>query len=62
MKKEYSAFANHFTSTFAPEIFKMYLAQVELYISNQAWLSKKCLNLVFSYFGSWCVPTSVYLS
>lgn len=55
MKADYLEFAEHFVKAFAPEIFKVYLQQVELYISGHAWLSNKCLNLVLSFFGSWYV-------
>ncbi|KAG8903898.1 hypothetical protein FRB99_002598 [Tulasnella sp. 403] len=54
MKKQYNAFATHFVSTFAPEIFKVYLQQVELYIGSNVWLSNKCMNLVFTFF-EYCV-------
>lgn len=53
LKKEYGAFANHFITTFAPEIFKVYLQQIELFISTQVWMSNKCLNLVFNFFAFW---------
>ena len=53
MKKEYAEFAEHFVTTFAPEIFKIYLQQVELYVSGQVWLSKKCQYQIFSFFTEW---------
>ncbi|KAG1737027.1 hypothetical protein EDB19DRAFT_1910026 [Suillus lakei] len=34
MQNEYGVFAEHFVTTFAPEIFKMDLNQVELYVSG----------------------------
>lgn len=46
-------FAEHFVTTFAPEIFKVYLHQVELYVSGQAWLSKKCQYQIFQFFTEW---------
>jgi len=45
LKEEYGAFADSFVNTFAPEIVKVFLHQVELYVSAQAWLSKKCQYL-----------------
>ena len=53
MKKEVSAFADHFVKSFAPEIFKMYLQQIELYVSKQIWLSKKVLSAILRYFSAW---------
>ena len=53
MQKEYGPFANHFVTAFAPEIFKVYLHQVELYVSKQAWLSRKCQYQIFQFFTAW---------
>lgn len=53
MKEQYGAFAQHFVTRFAPEIFKIYLQQVELFVSGQAWLSKKCQYQIFSFFTEW---------
>lgn len=55
MQSEYLAFAQHFVTTFAPEIFKIYLQQVELFVSGQAWLSRKCQYQIFSFFTEWSV-------
>jgi hypothetical protein len=55
LKKEYSAFAQHFVTTFAPEIFKIYLQQVQNFVSNQVWLSKKCQYQIFVFFTEWFV-------
>lgn len=55
MKKEYMAFAQHFVTAFAPEIFKAYLQQVELFVSGQEWISRKCQCAILSYFSEWCV-------
>ena len=60
MQKEYGVFAEHFVTNFAPEIFKVYLHQVELYISGQAWLSKKCQYQIFQFFTEWCAPAFNY--
>jgi hypothetical protein len=53
MQAEYGVFAEHFVTTFTPEIFKMYLHQVELYVSGQAWLGKKCQYQIFQFFTEW---------
>ncbi|KAJ7842114.1 hypothetical protein B0H14DRAFT_2586518 [Mycena olivaceomarginata] len=50
MQAENSAFAAHFVSMFAPEILAIYLRQVELYVSNQQWLRKKCQYQISSFF------------
>ena len=55
LKDTYGAFAQHFVTTFAPEIFKVYLHQTELYVSGQAWLSKKCQYRIFTFFTEWYV-------
>lgn len=61
MQEEYGAFAQHFVTTFAPEIFKIYLQQVELYVSGQAWLSRKCQYQMFGFFTEWCVCSLLHL-
>lgn len=53
MKKDVKAFSEHFVTTFAPEIFKTYLQQVELFLAEQAWLSKKCTKAIILFFTSW---------
>ncbi|KAJ7105062.1 armadillo-type protein [Mycena crocata] len=60
MQAEYSAFAQHFASMFAPEILAIYLRQVELFVSNQAWLSKKCQYQIFTYFTECIKPKSTW--
>ena len=55
LQKDYGAFAQHFVTTFAPEIFKVYLQQTQLFVSGQAWLSKKCQYRVFTFFTEWYV-------
>ena len=62
MKKDYQAFAEHFVNHFAPEIFKTYLRQVELFVSGQQWLSKKAQYNIFSFFTEWCVMASLHAS
>lgn len=52
---EYKAFAAHFEQHFAPEIFKAYLKQVELYIGAQAWLSRRCVKLTIDFLDEWFV-------
>ncbi|KAG1858851.1 armadillo-type protein [Suillus subluteus] len=61
MQNEYGVFAEHFVTTFAPEIFKVYLHQVELYVSGQAWLGKKCQYQVFQFFTECIKPKSTWI-
>ncbi|TDL17754.1 ARM repeat-containing protein [Rickenella mellea] len=60
LKKDYLPFAEHFVSQFAPEIFKIYLHQVELLVSGQAWLSQKCQYLIFQFFTECVKPKSTW--
>lgn len=62
MQKEYKVFANHFVETFAPEIFKVYLEQVEAFVEGRSWLSKKCQYRIFSFFTEWYVTSSCFSS
>ena len=34
---------------------KVYLQQIELYVSGQAWLSKKCQYQILQFFTEWFV-------
>ncbi|KIP02790.1 hypothetical protein PHLGIDRAFT_95597 [Phlebiopsis gigantea 11061_1 CR5-6] len=61
MKKEYAEFAEHFVTTFATEIFKIYMQQVELYVSGQVWLSKKCQYQIFTFFTECVKPKSTWV-
>jgi hypothetical protein len=58
VQKEYGMFAEHFVTTLAPETFKVYLRQIELYVSGQARLSKKCQYQIFQSFTEWYTSVS----
>ncbi|KAJ7214009.1 armadillo-type protein [Mycena pura] len=60
MQAEYSAFAQHFETMFAPQIVAIYLRQVEMYVSSQAWLSKKCQYHIFSFLTECIKPKSTW--
>ncbi|KAI8978716.1 ARM repeat-containing protein [Trametes punicea] len=60
LQKDYSAFAELFVTNYAPEIFKVYLHQIELYVSGQAWLSKKCQYRIFTFFTECVKPKSTW--
>ena len=53
LKADYGIFAQHFVTHFAPEIFNVYLQQVELYVSGQSWISNKCQYHIFQFFAEW---------
>lgn len=53
LQLEYMEFAKHFVTAFAPEILNIYFRQVELYVSNQEWLSSKCQYQIFQFFTEW---------
>ncbi|KAG2125244.1 hypothetical protein BD769DRAFT_1776392 [Suillus cothurnatus] len=61
MQSEYGVFAEHFMTTFTPEIFKVYLYQVELYVSGQAWLGKNCQYQIFQFFTECIKPKSTWI-
>ncbi|KAH7097641.1 ARM repeat-containing protein [Auriculariales sp. MPI-PUGE-AT-0066] len=58
--QEYEPFAKHFIVQFAPEIFKVYLQQVELLISGQEWISRKCQCHILSYFTESVKPKTTW--
>ncbi|KAH9999685.1 armadillo-type protein [Russula compacta] len=60
LQGEYGEFAQHFVTAFAPEIFKVYLHQIELYVSGQAWLSKKCQYQILQFFTECVKPQSTW--
>ncbi|KDQ62833.1 hypothetical protein JAAARDRAFT_30743 [Jaapia argillacea MUCL 33604] len=60
MKTDYEAFATHFVDSFAPEIFKIYLHQIELFVGGQSWLSQKCQYQIFSFLTECIKPKSTW--
>ncbi|TFK27591.1 ARM repeat-containing protein [Coprinopsis marcescibilis] len=60
LQKEYGAFSQHFVTMFAPEILNIYLKQVQLYVSGQVWLSKKCQYHIFTFFNACIKPKSTW--
>ncbi|GLB38717.1 putative ARM repeat-containing protein [Lyophyllum shimeji] len=61
MKDQYGVFAQHFVTNFAPEILSTYLNQVQLFVSNQTWLSKKCQYQIFQFFTECIKPKSTWV-
>ncbi|KAM5539406.1 hypothetical protein V8D89_006858 [Ganoderma adspersum] len=60
LQKDYGQFADNFVTTFAPQIFKIYLEQIQLYVSSTAWLSKKCQYRIFTFFTECVKPKSTW--
>jgi hypothetical protein len=60
MKAEYQAFAQHFVTSYAPEIFNVFLRQTEPYMAGHAWLSKKVQYQIFAFFSEWLVSRPLY--
>ncbi|GJJ15816.1 hypothetical protein Clacol_010094 [Clathrus columnatus] len=58
--KEYMPFAEHFITTFAPEMISTYLRQLDLYTSGQVWMSKKCQYLIFQFLTECVKPKSTW--
>ncbi|PWN34353.1 ARM repeat-containing protein [Meira miltonrushii] len=52
--KKYKAFAEKFVASFAPEILKVYLAQVEGKVNGKVWISDRAIYLILT-FMSECV-------
>lgn len=61
LQADYLDFAKHFITAFAPEILKTYFEQVNLFVSNQEWLSSKCQYQIFQFFTEWFVKTNFQL-
>ncbi|KAF9481128.1 ARM repeat-containing protein [Pholiota conissans] len=61
LQLEYIDFAKHFVTAFAPEILNIYFRQVELFVSNQEWLSSKCQYQIFQFFTECVKPKSTWV-
>ena len=55
---EYSAFSKDFLNNFAPEILKIYLAEIEKWVKKDTWLSKTALSHTLTYLDE-CVKPKV---
>ncbi|KAI0286170.1 armadillo-type protein [Russula brevipes] len=60
LQEAYGGFAQHFVTQFAPEIFKVYIQQIDLFVSGQAWLSKKCQYQILQFFTECVKPQSTW--
>ncbi|KAF8956524.1 armadillo-type protein [Flammula alnicola] len=61
LQVDYLEFAKHFVTSFAPEILNIYFRQVELFVSNQEWLSSKCQYQIFQFFTECVKPKSTWV-
>lgn len=57
---DYSAVAESFIKTFAPEILKGYLAQIEKWVQKESWLSKPCLSSTLGFLDECVKPKAMW--
>ncbi|KAL4778196.1 armadillo-type protein [Aspergillus varians] len=57
---DYSQFAKSFISTFAPEILKGYLQEIDKYVSKGQWLSNPALSYSLIFFEECVKPKSMW--
>ena len=57
---EYTDVAKSFIGTFAPEILKGYLQQIEEWIHKRRWLSKPCLSFTLAFMDECVKPKSMW--
>ena len=57
---EYKEYAKMFMDTFAPEILKGYLQQIEAWIQKKTWLSKACLSFTLSFMDECVKPKTMW--
>lgn len=53
LAKKYKTFADNFVVSFAPQILSVYLEQANLYVTGQAWLSKRAMYFIGQFFSEW---------
>ncbi|GAA93944.1 uncharacterized protein L969DRAFT_70042 [Mixia osmundae IAM 14324] len=56
----YKPFAKHFQSTFAPEILRLYLVQIEHACSGTQWLSERCRRLSLEFLTNCIKPKDMW--
>ena len=56
--ERHAGFAKTFVETFAPEILKVYIQQVELYVTQKAWLSRKVIYKIVQLLTEWQANSS----
>ncbi|KAK1830277.1 armadillo-type protein [Podospora conica] len=55
-----SLFAKEFTAQVAPEILKHYLAEIEKWVANSAWLSRPCLSYTIVFLDECIRPKEMW--
>jgi len=58
--EDYSAVAKTFITDFAPEILKGYLAQIDLWVQGNVWLSKPCLSATLGFMDECVKPSAMW--
>lgn len=58
--EEYAAFSKDFLTNFAPEILKVYLQEIEKWVSNTTWLSKTALSHTLTYLDECVKPKAMW--
>ncbi len=59
-RDEYADFAKTFHNTFAPEILKAYLQQIDRWVAKTTWLSKPCLSLTLAFLDECVRPKTMW--
>lgn len=58
--EDYSEFAKMFTESFAPEILKGYLQQIEKWVAKTTWLSRPCLSFTLVFLDECVRPKQMW--
>ena len=58
--EDYTEVAKSFITTFAPEILKGYLQQIEKWVQKQVWLSKPCLSNTLTFMDECVKPKQMW--
>ncbi|KAF2761125.1 ARM repeat-containing protein [Pseudovirgaria hyperparasitica] len=57
---DYAEVAKNFSAVFAPEIFKVYLQQIEKWVAKTIWLSKPCLSFTLTFLDECVKPKAMW--
>jgi len=57
---DYTAVAKDFITTFAPEILKGYLTQIDGWVSKRIWMSKPCLSYTLAFLDECIKPKAMW--
>ena len=58
--EEYAPFSKNFLNNFAPDILKVYLQQIEKWVSNTSWLSKTTLSHTLTFLDECVKPKAMW--